>query len=160
MVIPLSMTGSLITLLVSASGSLGLLTIGLFAAFGLSAIFFCRFSLRARVRSNSFCLDKQKTEAGQTEFWELLLQYKLKPQKFTQITELTVLTCYLIICTYVLFIAGPLDWFILLHRHCFYCVHPSVQQKCCYSNQGFFKQSDNVFSVHSPTAGEMSIPLQ
>lgn len=53
--LPLSMTGSLIALFVSASG---LFTICLFAAFGLSAIFFWRFSLRARVRSNSFCLTK------------------------------------------------------------------------------------------------------
>lgn len=59
--LPLSMTGSLITLLVSVSGSLALLTICLFAAFGLSAIFFCKFSLRALVRSSSFCWGKKKT---------------------------------------------------------------------------------------------------
>lgn len=49
--LPLSTAGLLRTLLVSASG---LLAIGLFVAFGLSASFFCRFSLRARVRSSSF----------------------------------------------------------------------------------------------------------
>lgn len=49
--IPLSAAGLLTTLLVSARG---LLATGRFAAFGLSAIFFCRFSLRARVRSSSF----------------------------------------------------------------------------------------------------------
>lgn len=49
-----SIVGSLMTLFVSISGSLVLLAIGRLAAVGLSAIFLCRFSLRARVRSNSF----------------------------------------------------------------------------------------------------------
>lgn len=52
--IPLSAGGLLTTLLVSARG---LLATGRLAAFGLSAIFFCRFSLRARVRSSSFYSD-------------------------------------------------------------------------------------------------------
>lgn len=50
--VPLSVGGGLLaTPLVSARG--------LLAAFGLSAIFLCRFSLRARVRSSSFCTHHQ-----------------------------------------------------------------------------------------------------
>lgn len=51
---PFSMAGTLMTLFVSARGSLVLFAIGRLAAVGLSAIFLCKFSLRARVRSNSF----------------------------------------------------------------------------------------------------------
>ena len=52
--LPFSMMGSVNRLLVSANGSLLLFAMGLFAAVGRSAIFFCRFSRRARVRSNNF----------------------------------------------------------------------------------------------------------